>query len=70
MLGMGFVEKTYAKIGYVYHKRPKVNLFCQSVKPVFSEQKSSFRKYIIDCFNENMLFSVRDISIFWRTFYF
>ena len=37
MPGIGFVEK----IGYVDHRRSKVDLFCQSVKPgVFRMKKN------------------------------
>ena len=35
MLGIGFVDKTYAKNRLC---SPKVDLFCQSVKMVFSEK--------------------------------
>ena len=32
MPGKGFVDKTYAKTCYVYPRKLKVNLFCQSIK--------------------------------------
>ena len=34
------------------HRKPKVNLFCQSIKPGVFRTKINFQNEIIDCFRD------------------
>ena len=47
---IGFVDKTYTRNWYVDHRRPKTDLFCQSVISGSFRTKNNFQIKIIDCY--------------------